>query len=111
LLERLPVFLEPFAASLGRRAQKGHLRNYLQGLLSDLKRKNVESIAYLHADARRDLQHFIEESAWSCEPKTKRTSRSTCLLERLSSQSQRRRVVNRLYHLGCSIRLCQARTF
>jgi SRSO17 transposase len=34
------------------------------GLLSDLKRKNVESIAYRHDEDRRNLQHFIGTAEW-----------------------------------------------
>lgn len=68
VLERLPPFLEPYLARLGRREQKGHLRTYLQGLLSDAERKNVEAIAYLHDQDRQELQHFMGESRWEYEP-------------------------------------------
>ena len=68
LLERLPGFLEPFAQGLVRSEQRGHLRTYLQGLMSDLERKNVEAIAYLHDQDRRELQHFVGESNWAFEP-------------------------------------------
>jgi hypothetical protein len=37
MLERLPDFLEPYLERLGRREQKDHLREYVQGLLSDAK--------------------------------------------------------------------------
>ena len=68
LLERLPGFLEPFAQGLVRSEQREHLRTYLEGLMSDLERKNVEAIAYLHDQDRRDLQHFVGESNWAFEP-------------------------------------------
>ena len=68
LLQRLPAFLEPYLACLGRHEQKEHLRTYLQGLLSDAERKNVETIAYLHDQERRELQHFIGGSQWDHKP-------------------------------------------
>jgi len=68
LLERLPGFLEPFAQCLVRSEQRGHLRTYLEGLMSDLERKNVEAIAYLHDQDRRELQHFVGESNWAFTP-------------------------------------------
>src|SRR6185436_21106769 len=68
LVERLPGFLEPYVACVGRRERKEHLRTYLQGLLSDAERKNVESIAYLHDQDRQELQDFIGGSQWAYEP-------------------------------------------
>jgi len=68
LLERLPGFLEPFAKGLVRSEQRLHLRTYLEGLMSDLERKNVEAIAYLHDQDRRALQHFVGESNWAFDP-------------------------------------------
>jgi len=40
----------------------------VQGLCSDLKAKNVESIAYLFGLERKALQHFVGESAWDDRP-------------------------------------------
>ena len=68
MLERLPDFLEPYLERLGRREQKEHLQEYVQGLLSDAKRKNVETIAYLHDHERTQLQRFIGESQWDYKP-------------------------------------------
>src|SRR5437016_5769211 len=45
-LGRLERFLEPFAASLATAAQRTHTHPYVAGLLSDLRRKNAEGIAY-----------------------------------------------------------------
>ncbi len=59
IAERMIQFMEPFLKSLGQRAQQKHAQDYLVGLVSDLNRKNVESIAYLHDQDRRNLQHFI----------------------------------------------------
>jgi len=49
---RLENFLEPFVARLGEAEQKAHARSYVTGLLSDLKRKTVEAVAYLHDQDR-----------------------------------------------------------
>lgn len=68
MLERLPGFLEPYLECLGRREQKEHLREYVQGLLSDAERKNVETIAYLHDQECNNLQRFIGESEWEYQP-------------------------------------------
>jgi len=68
MLDRLETFAGPFAASLSRCEMKEHARRYLGGLLSDLKRKNIESIAYRSNQDRRGLQHFIGASAWDFMP-------------------------------------------
>jgi SRSO17 transposase len=62
--QRLEEFLEPFAASLVRREQVAHVRTFVSGLLSDLKDRNVESIAYRFGQERLPLQHFIGASEW-----------------------------------------------
>src|SRR5438445_12673958 len=56
---RLENFLEPFVARLRELEQKEHARSYVTGLLSDLKRKNVESVAYLHDQERLPLQSSL----------------------------------------------------
>lgn len=65
---RLEKFLEPFVALLRETEQQDHARNYVTGLLSDLKRKNVESVAYLHDQDRLPLQKFIGCSPWEHPP-------------------------------------------
>jgi SRSO17 transposase len=57
--ERLEAFVEPFALSLTTTEQRGHARDYVMGLASELERKNVESIAYYHEQDRQALQRFI----------------------------------------------------
>jgi SRSO17 transposase len=49
-------------------AQREHTADYLSGLVSDLERKNVESIAYRHEQDRRNLQHFIGCAEWDERP-------------------------------------------
>ncbi len=68
MLKRLEQFAEPFVASLGRREARQNARVYISGLLSDLERKNVESIAYRHDQDRRGLQRFIGEAPWPHPP-------------------------------------------
>src|SRR3990172_1534799 len=68
VVERLGKFVEPFAELLTQQAQRQHAEDYLTGLISDLKRKNVESIAYRHDEDRRNLQHFIGTAEWDHRP-------------------------------------------
>lgn len=67
-LERLEEFTVPFAQLLVRREQREHAANFISGLLSDLDRKNTESIAYRHDQDRKDLQNFIGQSEWDHQP-------------------------------------------
>jgi SRSO17 transposase len=66
--ERLNQFVEPFAALLTQPAQRRRAAEYLSGLVSDLERKNVESIAYRLDQDRRNLQHFIGTAEWDHRP-------------------------------------------
>ena len=68
LVRHLERFAEPFVSCLYRREQKAHAQTYLQGLMSDLPRKNVESIAYHHDQDRLSLQRFIGCSCWDHRP-------------------------------------------
>ena len=67
-LERLADFARPFAECLVRREQRDHARTYLAGLVSDLKHKTAESIAYRHDQERHGLQHFVGSSTWDHRP-------------------------------------------
>ena len=68
VLARLERFLDPFVELLQRSEQDGHARTYAAGLVSGLKYKNVESIAYLHDQEREPLQQFIGQSPWDHRP-------------------------------------------
>jgi len=68
MIPRLDRFAEPFVASLKRSETREHARMYLAGLLSDVERKNVESIAYRYDQERQNLQHFVGSSPWPFEP-------------------------------------------
>jgi SRSO17 transposase len=65
---RLENFLQPFVGCLREAEQKEHAQSYVTGLLSDLKRKTVESVAYLHDQDRLPLQKFIGCSPWDHQP-------------------------------------------
>src|SRR6266545_4647560 len=68
VLPRLEKFLEPFARSLLSAEQRAHAGHYVQGLLSNLQGKDVESIAYLHDQERQGLQKFIGQADWDHQP-------------------------------------------
>jgi SRSO17 transposase len=67
-LGRLRSFVHPFLLCLQLPQQSVHARTYVRGLLSNLERKNVESIAYRDDQGRRNLQHFIGTSEWDHRP-------------------------------------------
>jgi SRSO17 transposase len=67
-LSRLESFLTPFTATLLSPEQRAHASHYVQGLLSDLQSKDVESIAYLHDQERQGLQKFIGQADWDHKP-------------------------------------------
>jgi SRSO17 transposase len=68
MLNRLERFAEPFAALLKEDEQQRHTWEYVAGLVSDVKRKNVEAIAYHHDQGRQALQKFIGQVPWDDRP-------------------------------------------
>lgn len=68
MLDRLETFVAPFAARLASSEQGAHVREYVAGLCSDVKRKNAETIAYLHDQERHAMQKFIGQSPWDDRP-------------------------------------------
>jgi len=68
VMPRLESFMEPFVECLARSEQVAHAHTFVQGLLSDLKHKNVESIAYRFGQERLPLQWFVGVSDWDPEP-------------------------------------------
>ena len=68
MLNRLIEFSKPFISTLGRVEIRNHAHEYLQGMMSDLKRKNVESIAYQHDQDRQGLQRFVGVADWDHVP-------------------------------------------
>ncbi|MDR0337821.1 MAG: transposase, partial [Planctomycetaceae bacterium] len=56
--------LEPYFRGLPRSETRENATTFVKGLLSDLRRKNTESIAYRFGKDRRGLQCFLGEVAW-----------------------------------------------
>ena len=68
MLARLEQFVEPFAACLVREKQRALAQTYVAGLVSQVERKNVESIAYHHDQDRQMLQKFVGQYTWDHKP-------------------------------------------
>ena len=68
VVPRLGQFMKPFVETLFRKEQVDHARTFVRGLLSDLDRKNVESIAYHFGQERMPLQWFVGVSDWDDKP-------------------------------------------
>lgn len=64
MLSRLERFVQPFAAHLTSSKQREHVQEYVAGLCSDVRRKNAETIAYLHDQERHAMQKFIGQLPW-----------------------------------------------
>ncbi len=60
----LVQFLSRFACCFSRPQGRALLRVYVQGLLSDVQRKNAEAIALDQNVAPRTLQRFLESIVW-----------------------------------------------
>lgn len=68
LAQRLEDFARPFLESLPSPESRDHGHTYLAGLLSDVARKNTESIAYRHGKDRQVLQRFLGYTPWDHAP-------------------------------------------
>jgi SRSO17 transposase len=68
VLPRLQTFLQPFLDALQTPQQQPNAHHYVQGLLSALGSKDVESIAYLHDRERQGLQKFMGQADWDHQP-------------------------------------------
>ena len=68
-LRRLLSWLEPFEDGFGRRSQRGALRRYVTGLLSDSRRKSMEAMWARLSDpgTYQAFQHFISHAPWEAE--------------------------------------------
>ena len=62
--KELAKFLALFAGRFRSRPGFALLRIYVQGLLSNLQRKNIEAIALEFGTAPRTLQRFVESIKW-----------------------------------------------
>jgi SRSO17 transposase len=68
VMPRLVSFLQPFVGALQSTEQRTNAQHYVEGLLSDLDGKDIESIAYLHDRERQGLQKFIGQAEWNHRP-------------------------------------------
>jgi SRSO17 transposase len=68
VIPRLYTFMEPFVNIFQGQVAKPHANTYVWGLLANVERKNVDSIAYRFGQARLPLQAFIGWDAWDDEP-------------------------------------------
>ena len=68
VMPRLHTCMGPFIDTLPGHAPRAHAQTYVQGLLSDVERKNVESIAYHFGQERLGLQGFIGWGDWDDAP-------------------------------------------
>jgi SRSO17 transposase len=67
-MSRLESFAQPFVTSLPSPESRSHTSTYLAGLLSDVERKNAESIAYRYDLDRQVIQRFVGEVDWDHDP-------------------------------------------
>lgn len=65
---RLVEFVEPFTRSILQAKQRRRAAEFISGLMSDVERKNAESIAYRHDQERKEMQYFLGESKWNHQP-------------------------------------------
>ena len=68
VIPRLYTFMEPFVKIFHGQVDDQHAKTYVCGLLSDVERKNIESIAYRFGQSRLPLQGFIGWHEWDDEP-------------------------------------------
>jgi SRSO17 transposase len=73
-LKRLLIWLELFEDDFSRRSQRGALRRYVTGLLSDSRRKSMEAMWTRLSDpgTYQAFQHFITHAPWEAESLWKR---------------------------------------
>src|SRR5512145_3191873 len=64
----LTTFMAPFVETFCRQELEQHAHTYLCGLLSDVARKNIASIAYRFGQDRLPLQRFIGWAPWDEVP-------------------------------------------
>ena len=68
-LRRLLTWLELFEDDFARQSQRGALRRYVTGLLSDSRRKSMEAMWARLSDpgTYQAFQHFITHAPWEAE--------------------------------------------
>src|SRR5262249_50175601 len=78
-LPELATYLKPFAPLFRRSPSRASVERYLTGLLTDLERKNCDTIAAAVAGTSTErLQHLLTDATW--EPQTLDQQRVTALV-------------------------------
>jgi SRSO17 transposase len=68
VMPRLEAFMQPFVSTFQGQAATQHVHTYVCGLLSNVERKNVESIASRFGQSRLPLQDFMGCDTWDDAP-------------------------------------------
>ena len=68
VIPRLSTCMEPFVTTFQGQGAEQHAKTSVGGLLSDVERKNVESIASRFGQERLPLQRFIGWADWDDTP-------------------------------------------
>jgi len=68
VIPRLYTFMKPCVSSFQGQAADQQATTYVCGLLSNVERKNIESIAYRFGQSRLPLQGFIGWDTWDDAP-------------------------------------------
>ncbi len=68
VIPRLSTFMKPFVTIFQGQVAEQHAKTSVCGLLSNLERKNIASIAYRFGHSRLPLQAFVGWEEWDDEP-------------------------------------------
>jgi SRSO17 transposase len=68
LMDELAAYVKEFESAFRRPEQLDWCGSYLQGLLGEAPRKNVEQMALEQGQTVRSMQHFVGQSPWKREP-------------------------------------------
>jgi SRSO17 transposase len=67
-MDEMTAYIEMFEPAFRRPEQLGWSQSYLQGLLGNAMRKNVERMALELGENVRSMEHFVGQSPWEEEP-------------------------------------------
>jgi hypothetical protein len=101
--DRLTKFVEPFTESILQSKQRRRAAEFIGGLLSDVERKNAESIAYRHDQERKEMQYFLGESRWDHQPLLVELARQVGRELGRPDGSSNRRTACSLFFIGCKM--------
>jgi SRSO17 transposase len=67
-LDEMTAYIDMFTPAFQRPEQLEWSQNYLQGLLGNVMRKNIEQMALELGENVRSMQYFMGQSPWEAEP-------------------------------------------